>query len=217
MATYTIQIWNQSDFSKSYVAFMQSPIVSSRGGNPQVFQNAWATFDSVTNGGFDSITYDDVTYAYWGTTPSQLAPNTTVLSGGVALVDTAAQSVVPFSGVAPLGFGDTVNGGAQTGSYAIAATSDFTARNGYVFGLAKPGKTPIPSPVATFVAEPNDTFNITPVEKFYVSDSAYAPGAVIDVTTTSTSFVEIDFTGKPQNTATVIQNADGSFSVTYSS
>jgi len=196
---------------------MQSPVVSARGGSPTVFTNAWATFDSITDGGFDSITYDDVTYAYWGTSPSALAPNTTVLSGGVVQVDTTNQSVVPFSGVSPLGFGDLVNGGAQTGSYAIQAVSDFTAQNKYVFGLAKPGKTPIPSPVATFIAEPNDTFNITPVEKFYVSDSAYTPGAVIDTTMTSTSFVEIDFTGKPQNTATVIQNADGSFSVTYTS
>jgi hypothetical protein len=74
----------------------------------------------------------------------------------------------------------------------------------------------MPTPVATFAAQPNDTFNITPVEKFYVTDGLYEAGAVIDYSAVSAKSAEIDFTGKPQTTATVIQAADGSFSVTYS-
>lgn len=216
MAVYTIQIWNQSKFAKSYVAFMQNPIVTARGGDPKIYTNAWATFPSLLDGGFDSITYEDVTYAYWGTAPRELAPNTTVVSGGVAQVNTASCDSVAFDGSNSLGFEPVAAGGAMSGSYQITATTDFTADNNYVFGLARPGKTSIPTAVATFKAQPNDTFNITPVEKFYVADGAYTPGAVIDVSMSSTNYAEIDFTGKPQTTATVIQAPDGSFSVTYS-
>lgn len=216
MAIYTIQVWNQSKFAKSYVAFMQTPVITGRGGDPDIYTNAWATFPSLLDGGFDSITYEDVTYAYWGTAPRELAPNTSVVWGGVAKVDTTTQDTVAFDGSDSLGFEAVQLGGAMTGSYQITATTDFTADNNYVFGLARPGKTPLPTPVATFKAQPNDTFNITPVEKFYVADGAYTPGAVIDVSMSSSDFAEIDFTGKPQTTATVIQAANGSFSVVYS-
>lgn len=216
MAIYTIQVWNQSKFAKSYVAFMQSPIVTGRGGDPDIYANAWASFPSLLNGGFDSITYEDVTYAYWGTAPRELAPNTSVVWGGVAQVNTTTRDTVAFDGSDSLGFGPVENGGAMTGSYQITATTDFTADSHYVFGLARPGKTPLPTPVATFLAQPNDSFNITPVEKFYVADGVYTPGAVIDVSMTSSEYAEIDFTGKPQTTATVIQDAKGRFSVTYS-
>ncbi|WP_454717066.1 hypothetical protein [Caulobacter segnis] len=216
MAIYTIQVWNQSKFAKSYVAFMQTPVITGRGGDPDIYTNAWATFPSLLDGGFDSITYEDVTYAYWGTAPRELAPNTSVVWGGVAKVNTTTQDTVAFDGSDSLGFEAVQLGGAMTGSYQITATTDFTADNNYVFGLARPGKTPLPTPVATFKAQPNDTFNITPVEKFYVADGAYTPGAVIDVSMSSSDFAEIDFTGKPQTTATVIQAANGSFSVVYS-
>ncbi|WP_454760767.1 hypothetical protein [Caulobacter segnis] len=216
MAIYTIQVWNQSKFAKSYVAFMQTPVITGRGGDPDIYTNAWATFPSLLDGGFDSITYEDVTYAYWGTAPRELAPNTSVVWGGVAKVNTTSQDTVAFDGSDSLGFEAVQLGGAMTGSYQITATTDFTADNNYVFGLARPGKTPLPTPVATFKAQPNDTFNITPVEKFYVADGAYTPGAVIDVSMSSSDFAEIDFTGKPQTTATVIQAANGSFSVVYS-
>jgi hypothetical protein len=216
MATYTIQIWNQSNFSKSYAAFMEQPSVVAGGGNPEIYTNAWATFESVTNGGFDTITYDDVTFAYWGTAPQDPAGHSHIVTGGVAEVNTATRDKVDFSGSGDRGFGPTTPGIAMAGSYVIATNADFTAANNYVFGLARPSGTPMPSPVATFKAMPNDTFNITPVEKFYVTDGQYTPGAVIDITETSTKAAQIDFTGKPQTTATVIQAADGSFSVTYS-
>jgi hypothetical protein len=195
MAQYLIQILNNSGVSKNYVAFMKPPIVTSTGGNPQVYSNAWVTFTGVTNGGFDTVTYDDITYAYWSTTPSELAPGTIIDSGGTIQVNTATSDTVPFTGATPTGF---------------------TPDNGYIFGLAKAGKTPIPAPVATFAATPNDTFNITPVVTFYVADGAYAPGQLIDVSTTSTLPATIDFTGKAQTTATVIQQPNGSWTVDFS-
>ncbi len=216
MATYTIQILNNSGFAKSYVAFMKPPIVTGSGGNPQVYTNAWATFPSITNNGFDSVTYTDTTYAYWGATPEELSPGTVMSWGGTALVDTGQQDSVEFSGEAPYGFGPVTHGGAMTGSYRIIAEQDFTAASGFVFGMAKAGQTAVPAPVATFLAQPNDTFNVTPVVQFYVADGSYTAGEVIDVSVTSTQSAMIDFTGLPQTVATVIQNANGGWTVEYS-
>ncbi|MFZ0268745.1 hypothetical protein [Caulobacter sp.] len=216
MATYNIQVLNNSGFAKSYVVFMEPPVVTSSGGQPVIFPNAWATFTSILPNGYDSVTYTDTTYACWSTTPDTLAPGVVLTSGGSALVDTAQNSSAPFIAGPPTGFGAVTSGVAMSGSFSIVANGDFTADNGYVFGMAKPGQTPIPTPVATFLAQPNDTFNITPVVQFYVSDGSYTPGQVIDITAISTNIQAINFTGLPQTTATVVQAANGEFSVVYS-
>ncbi len=202
---------NNSGFAKSYVVFMQLPQVTKTGGQPKVFANAWATFNSILPGGYDRVVYTDTTFAFWATTPTELAPGVILSSGGSTPADTAKQDSVPFVGSIPNGFGKVTSGSAKTGSYAIVSKSDFTKANNYVFGMAKAGSTPIPVPVATFLAEPNDTFNVTPVVKFYVADGAYTSGEVIDYSAASTNAGNIDFTGLPQTTVTVTQNSDGSF------
>lgn len=213
--TYTIQILNNSGFAKSYVTFMDPPVVVSSGGDPQVFSNAWVTFGSITNGGFDRITYDATTYAYWGVSDAGLTPGTTVSSGGAALVDIGQQDSVRFAGGSPTGFEPVVHGGAMAGSFMIVSGTDFTPASGYVFGMAKPGQTPVPSPVAIFAAQPNDVFNVTPVQKVYVADGAYEPGEVLDMSAVAANLATIDFTGRPQRTATAVQNADGAWTVQY--
>ncbi len=216
MATYTLQILNQSGFTKSYVFFMTPPVVTATGATPQIFTNAWVTFNSIGPGSYDSVVYTDTTYAFWGTTPSQLAPGVILASGGSALVDTTTQDEVTFI-ASPTAFSSPpAPGKAQTGSFTIVANSDFTAANDFVFGLAQASSTPIPAPVATFTAEPNDTFNITPVVTFYVADGAYTAGEVIDYSAVSTTAQMIDFTGKPETVATVTQGPTGAFTVVYS-
>lgn len=215
MATYTLQVLNESGFPKSYVFFMNPPLVTTTGAQPTIFTNAWVTFNSIASGSYDTVTYTDTSYAFWGTTPSELAPGVVLANGGSALVDTTTQDEVVFV-AAPTGFGTPISGKAMTGSYAIAANSDFTPANNFVFGMAKASSTPIPTPVATFTAEPNDTFNITPVVKFYVADGAYTAGQIIDYSVASTTAAVIDFTGLPKTTATVTQGSNGAFSVQYS-
>ncbi len=215
MAQYTLQIFNQSGTPQDYVFFMQLPQVTSSSGQPQIFTNAWVTFPGVLSGGFDMVNYTDVTYAFWGTTPSQLAPNVIIDSGGFAPVDTTTQDSVPFVAGPPTGFGNVSHGGATPGSYRIIAGTDFTPAYGFVFGLASATGTPLPSPVATFAAEPNQTYNITPVVKFYVAAGSYMPGQLIDVQSFSTTPAEINFTGTPFTTATVTQGTNGAFSVAY--
>lgn len=212
MTTYTIKISNQSGFTKSYIVFMAAPVVNAcGGGQPPVFANVWATFLDQTDGGWDSVAYDDMTYAWWG----RQAPGGAMELGGVQPVDTDSRDSVAFQGGEAVGFGEATPGLAAAGSFQIVADHDFTAEDGYVFGLAKPNGTPTPSPVATFIAEPNDTFTITPVERFYVTEGSYTPGEVIDVTTSGNQVIEIDFTGLAETHATVVQDAEGVLSVTY--
>lgn len=212
MTSYTIQIWNQSQAAKSYVLFLRQPELTANGGSPQVYTNAWATFAGVTNGGFDRITFDETVYAYWSHPPV----GGQMLSGGVMQVSTQTQDTVAFSGGSPTGFTTlTSPGTAQPGSFAIVTGSDFTPASGYVLGMARIAGTPIPVPTTTFPALPNTISNIRPIHTYYVAEGAYAPGEVIDAAQLTAS-AEIDFTGKPQTTATVIQQANGTFSVTYS-
>ncbi len=216
MATYTIEVLNSSGFAKSYVIFMQPPQVSATGGQPVVYSNAWVTFNGILQGGTDSVTYTDSTFAYWATATMPVGPGTTMGQSGVAAVDITQADSVPFIGSVPTGFGTVTPGGAMTGSYRIIASGDFNATNGYLFGLARPGNIPgIPSPVATFLAEPNDTFNITPVINFYVADGAYTPGEIIDYTTASTSAGTVSFTGRSQTSAVVTQGTNGLFTTQY--
>ena len=57
MATYTINVLNQSSETKSYFIFQAAPVVTSPGGETPVYANAWATFENVKNGGYDSVVY----------------------------------------------------------------------------------------------------------------------------------------------------------------
>jgi len=57
MATYTIKVINQSGVSKGYVVFMGPPVVTSPGGAPPVYTNAWATFEHIVDGGWSSVSH----------------------------------------------------------------------------------------------------------------------------------------------------------------
>ncbi len=217
MATYSIKIYNQSQLNKSYAVFMQPPIVNSNSGTSSVFTNAWVTFENLTNGGWDTVSYSESTYAYWAQSAEALTPGAVVDSGGVAPVNTATRDTVQFTNTGATGFSTVTSpGAAQDGSFEIVAASDFTPANNFVFGLAAPNGGVVPAPVAIFAAAPNETYNITPVElKFYVADGAYSPGETIDVTAVSSKAASIDFAGAPHTSATVIQNANGAFTVEY--
>jgi hypothetical protein len=214
MTTYTISVMNQSGFDKTYTVFMAPPRVKEDGSPLKVYTNAWATLSDLVTGAFDSLQIYEDLYAFWGQTRQALKPGDVVFPHGVTLVSIQAQDGIAFTATPEPGFQGMNSGKAQTGCYAIAAAPDFTAADDFVFGMAKAGVKSGTVPVATFMAEPNDVFNIAPVQQFYVADLAAVPGQVIDPTGL-TAVATIDFTGLPQATATVIQDADGEFTVTY--
>lgn len=217
MTTYTIRISNKSKYSKNYVAFMEPPQVTNKGGSQPVYTNAWVTFENITEGGYDKVVYSNSLFAYWSQPDQQLSPSTIIGSGGNRAVNTGTRDQVTFSNTGAVGFsGATVGGQAQDGSFSIVTGTDFTADNGYVLGMASNDGSPIPSPVATFEAQPNEIYNITPVVKFFVADGLYQSGSVIDYSAVSAKGAAIDFTGQSYTVATVVHDEHGAFTVTYS-
>lgn len=216
MATYTIRIVNNSGQSKSYVAFMETPQIAASGGDPVIYTNAWATFESVTDGSWDSIVYTDNTYAWWGVESGAAKGQAT--AGGVMAVNTQTCDSVSFIGGAEPGFdGVPRPGSAPDGAYQIVSGGGFGPKEGYAFGLARPSGQPTPAPVATFTALPDTTFDITPVERFYVTEGSYTPGQVIEPAAIDAVIATIDFTGTPYGTATATQAPSGDWTVSYSS
>jgi len=60
-------------------------------------------------------------------------------------------------------------------------------------GPAKSGGA-IAGPAATFIPEANSTYQIQPVNTYYLTTGSYTKGDLIDVTKVTTKFATIDFT-----------------------
>lgn len=214
MPPYTIQITNASGFAKNYVAFMSSPTVTCAGGPPSLLTNAWGGLH-VADGGFASIAYDGVSHAYWAATTDPLASGITFASGGVMQTDLSRQLTVPFVSSKPTGFLTPVVSDTPVGTYAIQTADDFTAANDYVLGLAATGVTKIPTPVATFLAEPQETFVVTPTVAFHVAEGSYLAGDVLPSSVITGNRADIVFTALDTKVI-VTQGANGDWSVAYS-
>ena len=218
MAEYTINVVNNSGSNKDYVVFQKEPEINANGRDVEIFSNAWITFSGIMPGNVDTLTYEDMTYAYWGSVPTQADPSTSVARYGTVQMDTSQLQSVPFIAGPPTGFGDVTSSSdadQNSGSFQIVGGSDFTVKDNYLFGLAKPTQTGVPGPVATFLAEPNCTYDIIPVMQFYVADGKYTAGDIINVKKFSSVSGVIDFTGRSQTTATVTQGDNGLFTVEY--
>jgi len=215
MTRYTIQILNNSGYPKNYVIFSDPPNVGNM--NITIFTNAWITFNTIDDGSYDQVIYDDQIYASWGTTSAgDLEVAAIVSYGGSVPVQIATKDGVTFAGERPAGFGQVSPNVATPGSYRITSQDDFNISYGYVFGMSKLAQTPIAVPLATFQAEPGENYDIYPGEKLYAAEGAFTEGEVINFGSLSAKAAVIDFTARPQTTATVVQNGKGTFSVSYS-
>jgi hypothetical protein len=123
MATYTINVLNQSNQTKSYFIFQAPPIVTSPGGETPIYANVWVTFESVANGDHDSVVY---------TPPGVTAYNDAVLGQACA---SQTQSPSPATFNAPSETSFYVSNGDYTPGQVIdpsqvqnAARIDFTGR-----------------------------------------------------------------------------------------
>ena len=76
MTTYTISVFNQSGADKSYVLFQQPP-----GGATPSYANAWATFDNIPNGGWDSLVFTPEPAVQSKTVKAMPAPRVVVAEG----------------------------------------------------------------------------------------------------------------------------------------
>jgi hypothetical protein len=71
----------------------------------------------------------------------------------------------------------------------------------------------IATPVATFPAQPNDTFDVMPTADVFVRDGSYEPGQVIADVTENVAIVS--FAGTSRTRAVVTQGSDGRFTTSY--
>ena len=213
VTTYTIKILNESGFLKSYIVFLEAPVVTCASGPHPVTPAAWATFPDMQPEAFGTTEYDDAapSFAYWGKT---IEKDSVISASGVIEIDLAAGDEVAFTASSQPGFGAPVPGMAAPGSFRILTTSDFTAADDFILGVAHQSGLPIPT--AMFVAEPNDNFEITPVVRFYVSEGVCVPGQMIDMGSLPSEMALVDFTGMAETQATAIQAANGAWTVEYS-
>lgn len=79
MTTYTINVFNQSAAKKSYVLFTQ-PL----GVTTPVYTDAWATFDNIPNGGWDSLVFTPEPAVQSKTVKAPAAPRILVAEGAYA-------------------------------------------------------------------------------------------------------------------------------------
>ena len=100
-----------------------------------------------------------------------VAAGATMGRSGFAAVEITQRNSVPFIGAVPTGFGKGHAGRRAGRRVPDRRVEHLDASDGDTFGLALTGYVPgVPSPVATFMAKPNDTFNVVPVTtKCYVS------------------------------------------------
>jgi hypothetical protein len=117
MATYTIKIFNQSGETKSYVAFLAPPVVTSPGGETPVYANAWATLENVTNGGYDSVVY----------TPPGITADNDAVPGLASAGETQTLSQTTFNAQSEASF-YVANGDYTPGQVIDPTPSSSTAR-----------------------------------------------------------------------------------------
>ncbi|PIB91459.1 hypothetical protein CSW62_07630 [Caulobacter sp. FWC2] len=201
---------------KSYVAFLQPPDIEDRGVLQQVYENAWASVDRLTHGSFDTVTYTEGAYAYQIQQTEPLDQGAIPEPRDVTAGDSSSNDTLAFAGAGEPAFvGMSSPGQPQNGSFSIGSNTNFTPASNFVFGSASENGSSIPSPIKASAGLPDEQYTITPIVKFYVADSADASSPVCDVDAAPPAYAAIDFTGRPETTATVIQEANGAYTVVY--
>lgn len=215
MATYTIKIVNDTGDEinpRQYFAFSEIPKVAGFGG---VYANAWITFAPIFPKTQHVLQYTNDLYAYWGQPPKTVAPGTIVSANQPEKVTLGPNGTCStFQATPIMRFLDPPTNDSPAGAFTIKANSDFTSQDNIAFGLAKVANDGLPSPVASFNAEPETTYNIYPVTKFYVAAGEFDQGQVIDVQAIGDS-AEIDFTGKNAREVIVTQTPNGKYTIQY--
>ncbi|KAG5663423.1 hypothetical protein KAF25_001359 [Fusarium avenaceum] len=216
----SITINNRSGAHQHYAIFNKPPTVTGSVSG-QVWSNVFATA-STPQGQRANVSVYKKYYAIVGY--SQDSPRVGVqvdVSGSkdVTLGSTESDgSTVPGTTLqllvqdgAPQFGDDSLSDEAPTDAFEIQTGSDFTiseAKNGhYLIGLGgtRNGNS-IDGPAAIFVPEPNETYQIEPVNTYYVTVGDYTKGSLIDANEIGGTVVTIDFDEYSSGQVTVVHN-----------
>ncbi|CAH0022233.1 unnamed protein product [Clonostachys rhizophaga] len=231
--TYTITVQNNSGATQHYAIFNEPPEVSST-----VSSKVWNNALKVANAGpGDSTTFTITSqyFAYVGSStgvPGQdnvavnVSNSKAVDVGTADLQGNAKKGTTLFMDIiegAPQ-YPKTLDASGKPGAFAIN-TAPGTPDNGFTFNNAKDnnwviglgkvvnGKT---LPAATIIPQPNCTYQIQPINKWYITYGSYTSGQVMNVEMAGLNKATVDFTTGSAN-ARVVHSDGGQITTQNSS
>ncbi|UNI13450.1 hypothetical protein JDV02_000196 [Purpureocillium takamizusanense] len=219
-ADYIVRVENHSKGYQNYVFLNDPPALEvGSGAKPKVWPIVWQSNGSAPNSGSVQFTAKAANYAAAGTVKKVLDNNVKVIST-IALnvevksaVKVGTKAAMELDGSGTPKFNPPYDAVAADSSFAIKTRpyDSITYRNIYC-GYGKDDGGGGVTPVAGFMAQPEQLYQITPSLKYFVGVGDQYPGTAVDIDTLEGR--EIDFTtAKPgQTIATVIQHDDDSFS-----
>ncbi|KAH7120240.1 hypothetical protein B0J13DRAFT_612649 [Dactylonectria estremocensis] len=222
--TYQITIINESEASQQYALFNQVPSVS-----PTVSTGVWnnaLSVISLEHGETVLFTLNDQSYAFVGS--SSKTPGTdgatvipsdfeNVSLGGLNTTGGEQKGTTLKTGIFQWFFkftGENAPIGGE-GAFAVDTPLDFTLQNAlednWVFGFGKSvGGQPVAA--ATITPQPGNSYQITPVNTWYITYGPYVQGQILKIDEARTPTVAIDFSQLPPE-VTVVHFQDGTFAI----
>ncbi|PYH79251.1 hypothetical protein BO82DRAFT_376577 [Aspergillus uvarum CBS 121591] len=180
MNRYTIEVENWRGANTNYAVMMDTPVFT---GDQEPWLNVWYTMFDPFHGSFEVNTGDNF-YVWVGTVPTSPALGV-VVSSGMSLLARLGSEGVP---------------GIKTGT-------DFNMpNNNYLVGLAKVNHRGQVSPVGSVAPDNDQSIQVTPKMRFFVTESQQRDGAVVDFSSGE---------GAGRFYATVTQGEDNGSTVKY--
>ncbi|AYV46870.1 hypothetical protein CFHF_08100 [Caulobacter flavus] len=217
MAVWTIEIVNAGGKVRSYALLPAPPDVTLDGASVAVWPAVCAPFDYVEPNAPRAATFSEAVQALFAF-PAKVEVERVIKAAFTAPVNPLARDLVTITHMdhegPSRGFAEKLTAGAaEPGHFAIDTKADFPEGDGVVLGLTKQIDSNEPVPAAVFDARPHVTYQIRPRPVFHLIEGRFVRGKVLDLSTRPGAI--IDFTGRERAKATVVQAADGGFSVTY--
>ncbi|NGM48881.1 hypothetical protein G5B46_04615 [Caulobacter sp. 602-2] len=217
MAVWTIEIVNGGDAVRSYGLLPAPPDVTQDGAPVAALPAVCAAFDYVEPGAPRTTTFSEAVQALVDF-PAVVQVDRVIKGLFAVPVNPLARDLVTITHMddqgGSRGFAEELtSGAAEPGHFAIRTKADFPNGDGVVLGMTKQIDSNEPVPAAVFAARPQVTYQIRPRPVFHLIEGRYVRGKVLDLSARAGAV--IDFTGRERAKATVLQAADGGFSVTY--
>jgi len=210
--TYKVVVTNNSNTFQTYVLFTAEPIVECKV-QPKIWANAYQVAETAKNTQA-AFTMWATYFGYTGTSDgspqhrvmtnvSQTAPVTLGFQqdDGSYIQGTTLNLKVKGK-TSYFDDDDLKPDGSMVNAFEIVTNPDFTVKtakdNSLLIGIAASpnGKKQTSKPIAAFQPEPNVSYNIQPVQTFWISYGDYTEGLLIDVTKVGEK-CKVDFTKQP--------------------
>jgi len=217
MAVWTIEIVNRGAKARSYALLPAPPDVTQDGAPVTVWSVVCAPFDYVEPKEPRVTTFSETVQALVSF-PAAVEVDRVIKGTFTLPVNPLARDLVSITHMERVRGSQSIaqemtSGAAEPGHFAIRTDADFPEGDGVVLGMTKQIDSTEPVPAAVFKARPHATYQIRPRPVFHLVEGRYVRGKVLDLS--AKTGVVIDFTGRERARATVVQAADGGFSVSY--